>query len=169
MRLSTTAAVAGEGENAGLDSTLVMLAAAPPDAMQRAKHGLEGDFDLLVIDEAPWFNLIPNEPVGVPIEWFSPEWWAARTPCGSEHQGRSAIELLAMLHSMFVRLPTGEIDVAEFTTSALRRSDMQAARRNIWKFKADLRGFVKPGSKLRRLAKAIEAVTPRNWRVLAVV
>jgi hypothetical protein len=90
----------------------IMLAAAPPDALKRPKHGLEGDFDLLVIDEAPWFNLIPSEPVRVPIEWFSPEWWAAQTPRGSEHHKSSAIALLAKVHSMFARLPFGEIEDA---------------------------------------------------------
>lgn len=146
-----------------------MLATAPPDGLKRAKHGLEGDFDLLVIDEAPWFNLIPNEPVKVPVEWFSPEWWAAQTSSGTEHQRRSAIEFLAKVHSIFTKLPDGEIEAAQLLSAAVRKSDVHAARRNIWRYKVDLRGLVKPGSQLRQLVKAIEPVTTQNRRVLAVV
>jgi hypothetical protein len=127
-----------------------------------------GDFDLLVIDEAPWFNLVPNEPCRVPVEWFSPEWWTAQTSSGTEHQERSAIEVLARLRSIFARLPCGEIEAAEFTASVLR-SDVRGARRNIWKFKTDLRGLVKPGSDLPQLTEAIKSVTSRNRRVLAMV
>lgn len=46
---------------------------------------------------------------------------------------------------------------------------MQVGRRNIWKFKADLRGLVKPGSHQRQLAQAIKSVMSRNRRVLAMV
>jgi hypothetical protein len=129
---------------------------------------LGGDFDLLVIDEAPWFNLVPNEPSKVPVECFSPEWWVAQTSSGSEHQKRSAIEVLTRLRSIFARLACGEIEAPEFTAAVLR-SDVHAARRNIWKFKTDLRGLVKPGSSLPQLTKAIKSVTSRNRRVLAVV
>jgi len=108
-----------------------MLAAAPPDGLKRPKHGVEGDFDLLVIDEAPWFNLSSNEPAKVPIEWFSPEWWEAQWSSGTEYQKRSAIGFLTKLHSIFARLPRGEIDAAEFTTAAVHSSELRAARRNI--------------------------------------
>jgi hypothetical protein len=146
-----------------------MLATAPPDGLKRAKHGLEGDFDLLVIDEAPWFNLIPNEPVKVPTEWLSPEWWAAQRSRGTDHQKRSAIELLAKIQSILANLPLGEIQATEFTSAAVSRSDLKGAHRNLWKFKADLRGLVKPGSKLRQLENAIESVTSRNRRILVVI
>lgn len=42
----------------------VMLATAPPHTLKGPNPGLGGHFDLLVIDEAPWFNLVPNEPTG---------------------------------------------------------------------------------------------------------
>ena len=146
-----------------------MLATAPPDGLKRAKHGLEGDFDLLVIDEAPWFNLIPNEPVKVPIEWFSPEWWAAQTSSGAEHQKRWATEVLSKVLSLIARLPLGEIEASEFTTAGVHKSDIQVARRNIWKFKVDLRGLVKPGSDHRKLTKVLSSAASHNRRVMTVV
>jgi hypothetical protein len=145
-----------------------MLATAPPQTLKRPNPGLGGHFDLLVIDEAPWFNLVPNEPYRVPLEWFSPEWWAAQTSSGNEHQERSATEALTKLRSIFARLPRGEIEAAEFAAAVLR-SDLQAVRRNIWKFKTNLRGLVKPGSNLLQLNEAIKSVTSGNRRVLAVV
>ncbi len=145
-----------------------MLAAAPPEALRRPNPGLVGDFDLLVIDEAPWFNLIPNEPLRVPVEWFAPDWWTAQTSSETEHQRRSATEFLTRLHSIFARRPRSEIQAAEFIT-AVHISELQAARRNIWKFKANLRGLVKPGSNLVQVTKAIKSVTSRNRRVLTLV
>ena len=144
-----------------------MLATAPPDGLKRAKHGLEGDFDLLVIDEAPWFNLIPNEPVKVPIEWFSPEWWAAQTSSGTEDQKRWATEVLSKLQFIFAGLPLGEIEASEFTTAGVHKSDIQVARRGIWKFKVDLRALVKPGSD--RVKPRLSSAASHNRRVMAVV
>jgi hypothetical protein len=146
-----------------------MLAAPPPDGLKRTKHGLEGDFDLLVIDEAPWFNLIPNEPVKMPIEWFSPEWWAAQTSSGTEHQKRWVTEVLSKVQSIFARLPRGEIEASEFIAAGLHRSHIQVARRNVWKFKVDLRALVKPGSDRRKLTKALSSAASHNRRVMAVV
>ena len=146
-----------------------MLATAPPDGLKRAKHGLEGDFDLLVIDEAPWFNLIPNEPVKVPVEWFSPEWWAAQTSSGTEHQKLWVTDVLSKVRSMFARLPRGEIEASEFITAGLHRSHIQVARRNVWKFKVDLRALVKPGSDRRKLTKGLSSAASHNRRVMAVV
>ena len=91
----------------------------------------------------------------MPIEWLSPEWWAAQTTRGNDHQNRSAVELLAKLQSMLARLPLGEIQAAKFATAAVRRSDVQIARGNIWKFKADLRSLVKPGSILAGLKRRL--------------
>jgi hypothetical protein len=76
-----------------------MLAAVPPAASKRPKHGFEGDFDLLVIGESPWFNLLPSKPTTVPIEWFSPEWWAAQDSRATDDQRRYAIETLAKLNA----------------------------------------------------------------------
>ena len=146
-----------------------MLATAPQDGLKRAKNGLKGDFDLLVIDEAPWFNLIPNEPVKVPIEWFSPEWWAAQTSSGTEDQKRWATEVLSKVLSLFARLPLGEIEASEFTTAGVHKSDIQVARRNIWKFKVDLRALVKPGSDRVKLTKGLSSAASHNRRVMAVV
>ena len=146
-----------------------MLATAPPDGLKRAKHGLEGDFDLLVIDEAPWFNLIPNEPVKVPVEWFSPEWWAAQTSSGTEHQKLWATDVLSKVQSIFARLPRSEIEASEFITAGLHRSHIQVARRNVWKFKVDLRALVKPGSDRVQLTKGLSFAASHNRRIMAVI
>jgi hypothetical protein len=145
-----------------------MLAAVPPAALTRAKHGLEGDFDLLVIDEAPWFNLLPSEPIKVPIEWLSPEWWAAQDSHATDDQKRYAVETLERLHAILTRLPPGEVSADEFIHSGISASDVWLARRTIWKFKVDLRNLVIPGCEHRRLKKALAAVAPRNQRVVAV-
>jgi hypothetical protein len=128
-----------------------MLATAPPVALKRAKHGLEGDFDLLVIDEAPWFNLLPAEQAKVPVEWFVPEWWAAQDSRASDAQKDRAAETLARLHTTLTRLPLGEVSADEFASAGISASDLWLTRRTVWKFKRDLRDLVTPGSKPHRL------------------
>jgi hypothetical protein len=145
-----------------------MLAAAPPVALKRPKHGLEGDFDLLVIDEAPWFSLIPDEPAKLPIEWLSPEWWAARNSHATEVQKARAIDTLTKISDTLNRRPLGEVPVDEFRNLGIEASDVGLTRRTIWKFKVDLRQLVTPGWTHGRLKKALAAVAPHNKRVVAV-
>jgi putative DNA primase/helicase len=145
-----------------------MLAAAPPVALKRPKHGSEGDFDLLVIDEAPWFSLLPDEPAKLPIEWLSPEWWAAQDKHATEVQKGCAIETLAKLSETLIRLPLGEVSADEFRIVGIAASDLSSTRRTIWKFKIDLRHLVKPGWRRSRLKKALATVAPHNQRVVAV-
>jgi hypothetical protein len=146
-----------------------MLAIAPPVALKRDnKHGGEGDFDLLVIDEAPWFNLIPNEPVKVPIEWLAPEWWGPQASRAADHQKWSAIEVFAKIHGALARLPLGEIPADEFTSLGITESNLRSTRRTVWKFKLNLRALVKPGTDSRELTKALSEAAPRNSRVVGV-
>jgi hypothetical protein len=145
-----------------------MLAAAPPVALKRAKHGSEGDFDLLVIDEAPWFSLLPAEPTKLPIEWLSHEWWTAQHTHATDVQKRHAIETLATSNRTLARLPLGEIPADEFRSAGIEASDLSLTRRTIWKFKADLRPLVTPGWRHSRLRKALSAAAPHNKRVAAV-
>jgi hypothetical protein len=146
-----------------------MLAVAPPVALKREnKHGGEGDFDLLVIDEAPWFNLITSEPVKVPISWLSPAWWEAETSRAAEHQKRSAIEVLAKMHRVLTGLPLGEIPVDAFTALGFTQSILRSTRRTVWKFKTNLRARVRPGTDCRELITALSEAAPHNRRVVAV-
>jgi hypothetical protein len=70
----------------------IMLGKGPPPPFVR-------DFDLLVIDEAAWFNLIHDAPTKIPLEWLAPQWWEARAPHATASQKQSAIDLLAKIFS----------------------------------------------------------------------
>jgi hypothetical protein len=83
----------------------VMLATAPPLALQR-KGPI--DFDLLVIDEAPWFGLLRGlgaDLAGAPVEWLSPGWWQERTPRTHDRDKASAIDTLAKIHCVLSEVP----------------------------------------------------------------
>jgi hypothetical protein len=146
-----------------------MLSTAPPNGLKRVVQLPEGDFDLLVIDEAPWFSLLPDEPMKLPIEALSPEWWRAQHSRATEFQRCFAIDTLEKIYTAFARRPAGEIDVDVFSAANVEPSDLVSTRRSIWKFKADLRDLVKPGLNRRRLTKAVSAVALRNQRIVAVV
>lgn len=146
-----------------------MLAVAPPVALKREnKHGGEGDFDLLVIDEAPWFNLITSEPVKVPIEWLAPEWWEVQASRAADHQKRSAIEEFTKLYGALARLPLGEISADAFISLGFAQSILRSARRSVWRFKSNLRDRVRPGTDCRELTTALSEVAPHNRRVVAI-
>jgi hypothetical protein len=147
----------------------MMLATAPPVALKRDnKHGGEGDFDLLVIDEAPWFNLIVNEPVKVPIGSFAPEWWENQQSRASTYEKHLAIEVLAKLHGALARMEPGEIPAEEFTSLGITKGNLRSSRRTVWKYKENLRSLVNPGTGHRELTEALSGVAPRNRRVVAV-
>jgi hypothetical protein len=145
-----------------------MLSLAPPGGLKRVVQIPEGDFDLLVIDEAPWFNLLPNERAKLPVDWFSPAWWAAQEPRASDHQRHLAIDTLAKIHAVFARQSTGEIAAEVLASAGITWFDIWSARRSVWRFKADLRHLVKPGSKLARLKKTLSSVANHNQRVVAL-
>ena len=146
-----------------------MLSTSPPNGLKRVVQLAEGDFDLLVIDEAPWFNLLPDEPMKLPIDALSPEWWRAQPSRASESQKRSAIDTLGKLYGVIAGLPAGEIPADVLASTNIEPSDLLSTRRSIWKFKADLRGLVKPGLNRNRLKRASSTVASRNQRVVAVV
>ena len=146
-----------------------MLSTAPPQGLKRVVKLGEGDFDLLVIDEAPWFNLLPEAPVKLPIEALSPEWWRAQPSRATVFQKRSAIDTLEKIYTLVAGLPSGEISADVLAAANIELSDISTARRSIWKFKADLRGLVKPGLDRNRLKRTLSAVASRNQRVVAVV
>jgi len=143
-----------------------MLSLAPPDGLKRVVQLPEGDFDLLVIDEAPWFNLASNQPIRLPVEWFSSTWWAAQEPRGSDHHKDLVIETLAKIHSVLAAQCAGEISAGAFASAGIASSDISSARRALWRFKAALRCLIKPGSKLGRLKKTLSPVAARNQRVV---
>jgi hypothetical protein len=145
-----------------------LLSTAPPVGLKRVAQLIEGDFDLLVIDEAPWFNLLPNEPLKLPLEWLSPEWWAVQKSRASDYQKRSAIDSLTKIHSALAGHMLGEIPAAALTSADIAWAEVWSTRRSIWKFKVDLRALVGPGLKHRRLKTALDDIAPRNQRVLAV-
>lgn len=146
-----------------------MLSTAPPVRLKRLAQLIEGDFDLVLIDEAPWFNLLPNEPLKLPLEWLAPEWWAEQESRASEYQKRSAIDTLAKIHSALAGHTLGEIPADVLSSLGIASSDVWSTRRTVWRFKVDLRALVRPGLEHRRLERALEDIAPRNQRVLAVV
>jgi hypothetical protein len=145
-----------------------MLATTPPAALKRDKHGGEGDFDLLVIDEAPWFNLIVNEPVKLPIEWLAREWWEDQESRAAPYPKHLAIEVLEKIHGALTQIALGEIPAEEFTRLGISEGNLRSTRRTVWKFKENLRALVKPGTGHHELTKALSRAAPRNRRVVAV-
>jgi hypothetical protein len=146
-----------------------MLSSAPPDGLKRVAQLIEGDFDLLVIDEAPWFNLVPQDPAKLPVEWFSPEWWARQESRATDGQRHLVVDTLAKIYAVFAGHRLGEVPAIVLEAAGITSSDVRSVRRTVWRFKVDLRRLVKPGSKSGRIKKALSSVAPRNQRVVAVV
>jgi len=94
-----------------------MLAAAPPLALQRQGQINTGDFDLLVIDEAPWISLLgglDSEPAGAFVEWLSPGWWEEQTPRAHERDKSFAIDTLTKIYGVLSGHSLGEIPADAF-------------------------------------------------------
>jgi len=144
-----------------------MLAAGPPPALKRPSMVGCGDFDLLVIDEAPWFSLL-REPLKIPVEDFSPQWWTARPSRASAYQKRCAVDLLGKIHALISGRPTGEVPADEFKALGITPFQLRELRRSVWRFKGDLRKLVRPGAKRAQLNKALSGVAAHNRRIVAL-
>ena len=149
----------------------VMLAIKPPPALQRKGPIFPGDFDLLVIDEAPWFSLLQGlgaDPVDAPVEWLSPGWWQERTPRTHDRDKAFAIDTLTKIHCVLSKCRTGNVPAEAFEEAGISGLNVALARRFVWKCKAGLREFVRPGAAQPELRHALGDVAPINRRVLAV-
>jgi hypothetical protein len=134
-----------------------MLTAPPPPALRRlGGAGPIGQFDLLVIDEAPWFSLL-GERKDVSIEWFDPSWWRDREVGGNADDRNNALDTLGTLHSILSHCPPGEISAAPFRQAGLSARSVTLARRLVWRYKVELRDLVRPGSNENELARALSA------------
>ena len=134
----------------------VMLATTPPLALQR--QGAITDFDLLVIDEAPWFNLLGGldaEPDGALVEWLSPGWWEDQTPRAHQRDKSLAIDTLAKIHGVLSGHRLGEIPADAFRKAEVHSQAIMRARRFVFRCKADLRQLIRPGSLRRELGRRI--------------
>ncbi len=138
-----------------------MLSLAPPPA-------LGGDFDLLVIDEAPWFNLLQKEPIKIPLEWLSPDWPEAHQARATQAQRNSAAETLTKIFLALSALGLGEVPQDLLVNQGIRESDLSWTRRTVWRYKVDLRKYVRPGWKLSKLKRELAGVEPHNRRVVGV-
>ncbi|MGH7194114.1 MAG: hypothetical protein ACREJM_11390, partial [Candidatus Saccharimonadales bacterium] len=149
----------------------VMLGSATPPALRRQGQNGSGDFDLLVIDEAPWFGLLGGtgeEPFGVPVEWLAPDWWQGQTPRAHLADRDLAIETLTRLHNVLTHHPPGEVSADRFKAVGLDPHAINRARRFAFRCKTDLRAVVRPGSVHSELDRALSAIAPANRRVLNV-
>lgn len=140
----------------------IMLGKGPPPPFVR-------DFDLLVIDEAPWFNLTHDAPTKIPLEWLAPQWWEVRAPHATASQKQCAIDLLAKIFSALASRGIGEVPHDLLIELAITEFDLLLARRTIWRYKVDLRSRVKPGWKQTRLKKSslkLHLIISGSWASL---
>jgi hypothetical protein len=145
-----------------------MLANAPPLALRRTPRGPCGDFDLLIIDEAPWFSLLRRDPLKLPVESFSPHWWETEQSRISNYQKTMMLDVFGKICDVLSRQSAGEVSVDAFAAAGVRQHDIVEARRSVWRYKTDLRPLIEVGMKLSRLKGALSAVAARNQRVIEV-
>jgi hypothetical protein len=113
-----------------------MLASPPPPALRRALRRILGDFDLLVIDEAPWFGMLGGhdvEPEGVPIGWLAPDWWSGRSSrCSAEQEARF-LDLLSKLHGFLSNCSRGVVPIDALRQAGIEKRHLDDARKVIWR------------------------------------
>jgi len=148
-----------------------MLTLAPPPALRRPGPPFPSDFDLLVIDEAPWFSMIAGidgEPLGAPVNWLTPEWWEKQTARAPEQDKLRGMDTLAKISSVLAGHPCGPVTAEAFGAAGINDTAVKQARRLIWRYKANLRGAVSPGASRLALAPGLGDVGSINRRVMAV-
>lgn len=147
-----------------------MLMQAPPLAMRR--RGSPSDFDLLVIDEAPWFGMVAGlgaGPLGVLVDWLQPQWWAEQEVGGHGEQDRDrAIETFTNIYSALAGCASGPLAPDVFVKAGITAETLRGARRFVWRCKADLRDFVRPGASRQDLRRSLANVAVLNERVMKV-
>jgi hypothetical protein len=149
----------------------VMLALAPLPALRRLGRPIQSDFDLLVIDEAPWFRMvagIEGAPLGAPVNWLMPEWWEKQSARAPDQDKVRAMETLAKISSVLAGHPCGPVPAEAFGTAGVSDAAIKQARRLVWRYKVDLRGTVTPGASHSKLARSLGDVGSTNRRVMAV-
>jgi hypothetical protein len=149
-----------------------MLTSAPPVALRRSNNrAILGDFDLLVIDEAPWFAFLGGhdaEPEGAPSAWLNPNWWQEQETKANAENKHTVLDTLTRLHGVIASRDLGEIPEQALFDAGINADDVARARRILWRWKQDLRPLVRPGATRSVLNRAIAAAAQINQRVLAV-
>jgi hypothetical protein len=129
-------------------------------------------FDLLVIDEGPWFGLLAGlddrEPLGASIDWLSPEWWEEQGSQVPEDTKATAIATLTTIHRVLVERQLGPLPPDTLVCADINETALLQARRFVLACKLDLRPAVMPGAAYPEVARAISTLSPINRRVLAV-
>jgi hypothetical protein len=102
-----------------------MLASAPPPALQRGNRLLLGDFDVLVIDEAPWLNLLGDG--DIPVTYLDPGWWKRQAHRAGPHDSDFLLQVFAKLHHLLATRDFGEVPESEFFEAGFSAADLKKA------------------------------------------
>jgi hypothetical protein len=148
-----------------------MLTSAPPAALQRSNRAFLGDFDLLVIDEAPWFAFLGGhdaEPEGAPTAWLDPNWWGEQETQANAENKHAVLDTLTRLHGIVAGRGLGEIPEQVLREAGVNADDVARARRILWRWKRDLRPLVRPGATRSAPVRALADAARINRRVLAI-
>jgi putative DNA primase/helicase len=149
----------------------VMLTSAPPTALRRSNRALLGDFDLLVIDEAPWLSFLgghDGDPEGAATAWLDPRWWEEQETKATAENKHAVLDVLTRLHGIFAGHNLGEIGEEAFHGAGVSADDILRARRILWRWKQDLRPLVRPGATRSSLKRSLAGAAEVNKRVLAI-
>jgi hypothetical protein len=131
------------------------------------------DFDLVVIDEAPWFSLLRgvDDPETMPVSALQQEWWQDRLhPADEETDNPRVNELdaaMALLTLDRVRqvLAAGKTSAEAFIRAQVSARAVRETRSCLFNCMVDLRPLVRPGTTLKEIERATTRAGPINRRV----